>query len=170
MKRLLISLLLLVGAGSVPVQVLADAGAPPQPADGSALARAVFAAMDARDLVKTGAMLDDSLRLHYQGVPEPISKGSLLEMLRSYYDSFPDMRHDLQEVLPSGSYVTVRLVVYATHRGSYEGIAATGRQVAVGGIHILRVADGKVVEWWAAEDDLGLLRQIGAVVGPPSAK
>jgi predicted ester cyclase len=136
------------------------------PQDGPAIAREIFAVIDAGDLERTAALLDDSFQLHYQGVPDPISKGSLLEMLRSYYDSFPDMRHDLQEVLPSGGYVTVRLVVYATHRGTYEGIAATGRQVAVGAIHILRVANGKVVEWWAAEDDLGLLRQIGAVIGP----
>jgi predicted ester cyclase len=136
------------------------------PHDGPALAREVFAVIDAGDLVRTATLLDDAFQLHYQGVPDPISKGSLLEMLRSYCDSFPDMRHDLQELLPSGSYVTVRLVVYATHRGTYEGIAATGRQVTVAAIHILRVANGKVVEWWAAEDDLGLLRQLGAVIGP----
>lgn len=131
-----------------------------------ALAREIFAVIDAGNLGRTAALLDDSFQLHYQGVPDPISKGALLEMLRSYYESFPDMRHDLQEVLPSGSYVTVRLVVYATHRGTYEGIAATGRQIAVAAIHILHVANGRVVEWWAAEDDLGLLRQIGAVPAP----
>jgi len=135
------------------------------PEEAPALAREVFAVIDAADLVRTAALLDDSFELHYQGVPDPISKGSLLEMFRSYFDSFPDMRHDLHEVLPSGNYVTVRLVVYATHRGTYEGIAATGRQVAVAAIHILRVANGRVVEWWAAEDDLGLLRQLGAVPG-----
>jgi len=135
--------------------------------DISALARSVFAAMDAGDLARTGALLDDSLRLHYQGVPDPISKATLLEMLRSYYVAFPDMRHDVNEVLPSGDYVTVRLEVYATHEGAYEGVAATGRRVTVGAIHILRVADGKIAEWWAAEDDLGLLRQIGMVFTPP---
>jgi predicted ester cyclase len=137
--------------------------------DGPALARELFAVIDARDLERTAALLDESFRLHYQGVPDPISKGTLLEMIRSYYEPFPDMRHDLQDVLPSGSYVAVRLVLHATHRGTHEGIAATGRQVAVAAIHILRLANGKIVEWWAAEDDLGLLRQIGAVIGPPSS-
>jgi predicted ester cyclase len=137
--------------------------------DGPALARELFTAIDARDLARAAALLDDSLRLHYQGVPDPISKGTLLEMIRSYYEPFPDMRHDLQDVLPSGSYVTARLVLHATHRGTYEGIAATGCQVTVAAIHVLRLANGKVVEWWAAEDDLGLLRQIGAVIGLPSS-
>jgi len=143
--------------------------ATPAVQDGPALARELFAVIDARDLERTAGLLDESFRLHYQGVPGPISKGTLLEMIRSYYDPFPDMRHDLLDVLPSGSYLTVRLVLHATHRGTYEGIAATEREVAVAAIHILRIASGKIVEWWAAEDDLGLLRQIGAVIGPPSA-
>ncbi len=145
----------------------ASLAAQASPRDVSTIARALFVAMDAGDYGRTGAFLDDSLRLHYQGVPDPISKASLLEMLRSYEVAFPDMRHDLQDVLPSGSYVTVRLVLYATHRGDYEGVPATGKPVTVAGIHILRVANGKVAEWWAAEDDLGLLRQIGMVIKPP---
>lgn len=135
--------------------------------DGPSLARELFSVIDAGDFLRTAALLDESFQLHYQGVPDPISRDTLLEMIRSYSDPFPDMRHDLHDVLPSANYVTVRLVVHATHRGIYEGIAATGRQVAVAAIHILRLANGKVVEWWAAEDDLGLLRQVGAVIGPP---
>lgn len=135
--------------------------------DVSTIARAVFVAMDAGDFAGTEALLDDAFRLHYQGVPEPISRASLLEMLRAYAVSFPDMRHDIQAVLPSGDHVTVRLVVYATHRGVYEGLPATGRPVAAGAIHILRLAGGKIAEWWAAEDDLGLLRQLGMVITPP---
>lgn len=152
-----------------PLLVLQSATLAAQPAnqDPSAMARAVFVAMDAGDFARTGALLDDSFRLHYQGVPDPISKANLLDMLRSYAVSFPDMRHDVEEVLPSGNYVTVRLMLFATHKGAYEGIAATGRPVTVGGIHILRVANGRIAEWWAAEDDLGLLRQIGMVIKPP---
>jgi predicted ester cyclase len=140
------------------------------PHDGSALAREIFTVVDNGDLGRAAALLADDLQLHYAGVPDTISKTALLEMIRSNYSAFPDARHDLQEVLPSGNFVTVRLVAYGTHKGSYEGIAATGRQVVVSAIHIFRIANGRIVEWWAAEDDLGLLRQIGAVVGPPFSR
>lgn len=136
--------------------------------DVTAIVRELFDAIDAGEFARVAALLDDRFALHYNGVPDPISREVLLEMLRGYLDSFPDMRHEIETIHPSGDFVTVRLVVHATHRGPYEGIAATGRQVAVGAIHILRLAGGTVVEWWAAEDDLGLLRQLGAVVTPPS--
>jgi predicted ester cyclase len=137
------------------------------PREATALARAVFAAMDRQDFAQTGSLLDPSFRLHYQGVPDPISRQAFLEMLRGYVAPFPDLRHDLQDILPSGDRVTVRVVVHGTHSGPYEGVAATRRKVSVEGIHILRIARGKVVEWWAAEDDLGLLRQIGMLIKPP---
>jgi predicted ester cyclase len=35
----------------------------------------------------------------------------------------------------------------------------------VDGIHILRVANGKVAEHWGMNDDLGLMRQLGVIPG-----
>ena len=134
--------------------------------DASELARAAIGAIDSGDVGRTATVLDDAFQMHYHGVADPISKSLFLDMLRGYLDVFPDMRHDILQVLPSGEYVTLRLTTHATHRGTYEGIAPTGRKVSVDAIHILRFADGRIVEWWAAEDDLGLLRQLGAVMAP----
>ena len=136
------------------------------PPDGPAIARAVFSAIDAGDLTRAAALLDASFQLHYQGIPDPIAKPDFIELMRSYLTSFPDMRHDIQETLVSGNAVTVRLVLHATHKGAFEGIQPTGRQVSVGGLHILRIVNGKIREWWAAEDDLGLYRQLGMVLKP----
>ena len=50
-----------------------------------------------------------------------------------------------------------------THRGDFFGLPATGREVTLTGVHIMRVADGKIVEHWGSNDDLGLMRQLGAI-------
>ncbi|MGQ0732100.1 MAG: ester cyclase [Acidobacteriota bacterium] len=47
--------------------------------------------------------------------------------------------------------------------------AVIDASVAVSAIHIFRVVNDKIVDWWAAEDELGLLRQLGAVITPPSS-
>jgi predicted ester cyclase len=31
------------------------------------------------------------------------------------------------------------------------------------GVHVLRIADGKIAEHWGSNDDLGLMRQLGVV-------
>ena len=158
-----LSLLLSLALASAPV----GAQASQRDRDPAAVARGVLAAIDAHDLVRAGTLLRDSFQLHYQGVPDPISKKDFLDMFAGYYAAFPDMNHVVQRVWRSGNHVTLTLVLHATHRGTYEGIPATGKDVAVGAIHVFRVADGKIAEWWAAEDDLGLLRQIGMVIKPP---
>ncbi|MBI2887553.1 MAG: ester cyclase [Chloroflexi bacterium] len=45
------------------------------------------------------------------------------------------------------------------------GISPTGRAVTVSVIDIMRIASGKAVERWGAEDNLGMMMQLG--VAPP---
>jgi predicted ester cyclase len=51
------------------------------------------------------------------------------------------------------------------------GLPPTGKQVAVPGVEIDRISGGKIVESWTLFDQLGMLRQLGAVppVGQPAA-
>ncbi len=42
----------------------------------------------------------------------------------------------------------------------------TGNRVTVTGMDMVRVAEGKIVEWWHIEDMLGMLQQLG-IVPPP---
>jgi len=109
--------------------------------DPSAVGRAVLSAIDAGELTRAAEWLDDSFQLHYQGVPDPFGKREFLDLLRLNLAAFPDMRHDVAHALPSGEYVTLRVTVVATHRGEYEGVAATGRRVSAEAIHVLHVGD-----------------------------
>jgi predicted ester cyclase len=51
----------------------------------------------------------------------------------------------------------------ATHQGEYMGIAPTGKEVEFTGISVYRIEAGKIAQSWNIEDQLGLMRQIGAV-------
>ena len=62
--------------------------------------------------------------------------------------------------------MVTRKTVRGTHRGESMGIPPTGKQVAVGLIDILRVADGKLVEHWNQVDTLGMLQQLGVIPTP----
>jgi hypothetical protein len=66
--------------------------------DPATIARAVLGAMDAGDIQRVGAMLDSSFVLHYQGVPDPISRKDFLDLLGLNLAAFPDMRHEVHEV------------------------------------------------------------------------
>ncbi len=57
-------------------------------------------------------------------------------------------------------------MVRGTHKGNLGPVPATGKQVTVTGIWILRLAGGKIAEQWGVFDSLGLMQQLGAVPPP----
>ena len=73
---------------------------------------------------------------------------------------FPDIEVDVEDVVAEGDRVVVRLRFRGTHRGPFQGIGPTGRRVAFGAIRVYRLADGLVVETWAHQDSMGLVRQL----------
>jgi predicted ester cyclase len=46
-------------------------------------------------------------------------------------------------------------------RGEFAGMAPSGKQATWDAIHIGRVRDGKIVEHWMVQDELGMLQQLG---------
>ena len=53
-----------------------------------------------------------------------------------------------------------------THRGEFQGIPPTGKEVAFSSMEFNRVRDGKVEEHWVELDLLGLMQQLGAIPEP----
>ncbi len=47
-----------------------------------------------------------------------------------------------------------------------QAIQPTGKPYSVRHIHAFRIADGKIVEHWAARDDLTLLEELGGLTPP----
>jgi steroid delta-isomerase-like uncharacterized protein len=80
--------------------------------------------------------------------------------------SIPDTHITVDDILAEGDRVAVRVTLTGTHSGPGLGVAPTGRSVKIQGVIIVRVAGGTIVEAWNSYDQLGLLRQIGAL---PSA-
>ena len=48
------------------------------------------------------------------------------------------------------------------HRGTFAGIAATGKEVSLSGINVERLENGKIVEHWSHFDLAGLLKQMNS--------
>jgi predicted ester cyclase len=86
-------------------------------------------------------------------------------IVRLFHAAFPDSHWSIDDVIAEGDRVVARTTFRGTHLGDFFGIPATGNRVEVNGVHIVRIAGGKVVEHWGSNDDLGLMRQIGAIPG-----
>lgn len=91
-------------------------------------------------------------------------------MVAAFRGAFPDERSTVVDQVAEGDRVVTRWRGVGTHRGEFGGLPPTGREIDIGGITIERIAEGKIVEVWAAWDELGLMRQLGAVPEPVGSR
>lgn len=80
--------------------------------------------------------------------------------------SFPDLQWQIDDMLADGDKVVVRTTMRGTQLGEFFGLPPTGKHVVVSGMHLLRLANGKIVEHWGNNDDLGLMQQLGETPAP----
>jgi steroid delta-isomerase-like uncharacterized protein len=86
-------------------------------------------------------------------------------IVRLFRAAFPDQAWRIEDLIAEGDKVVARSTMTGTHTGDFFGIPPTGKAVAVTGVHIVRVADGRIIEHLGNNDDLGLMRQLGAIPG-----
>ena len=85
-------------------------------------------------------------------------------LMKSYRDSFPDLRFDVDDVLVEGDRAVITWRASGTHKGALMGIPPTGKSGGnVQGMTITRFRNGRIVEDRAVWDTLGLLRQLGVI-------
>ena len=79
--------------------------------------------------------------------------------------AFPDMQVEVKKLVAEGDSVAFAYTLTGTHQGDFNGHKPTGKAIKVRGMQIGRFVDGKMVERWGSSDELGILKQIGAVEG-----
>lgn len=84
-------------------------------------------------------------------------------MIRS---AFPDVQFSLQHMIEEGDKIVAHAIMTGTHKGTFMEIPATGKQVELRAIDIVRFgSDGKVVEHWGAMDSGLMMQQLGVMGG-----
>ncbi len=102
--------------------------------------------------------------------PKPMSLDEAIEPLKPVFEAFPDAVWSIEDLIAADDKVIVRFVLRGTHEGEFMGIPPTGNKVEVGGINIMRIENGKIVEDWEDFDALGWLQQLGLELKPKEEK
>ena len=130
------------------------------------VAHSLFKAIDDGNLDHVKALLSNDFKFYPPGSPNSVGAIELIQAIKDYYRAFPDNVHEIQDVLAEDNKVAVRVVEYATHKGKFEGVEATGKRVKNTAIHMGTFEGGKIKEWWYNEDALGLMLQLGMTLKP----
>ena len=132
--------------------------------------RRIYDLINAGDIDGFGRLLSDDF-VEREDLPgfAPTRDG-VIEYFRMLRVSFPDLRMVVEDVIASGDKAVARVRLTATHKSPFVGIPATGKQVQVSLIDIIRFGDdGRAREHWGLVDQLSLMQQLGVIsAGPPA--
>jgi predicted ester cyclase len=82
-------------------------------------------------------------------------------LFAEFRSAFPDWQEEIVQLVAEGDAVAGRFRCSGTHLGEFLGEAPTHKRMDVEEVFFLRVEDGKFVDFWALEDSLGRMRQLG---------
>ena len=126
-----------------------------------ALAREFYEKVNAGDLSVIDSHIADDFIEHeaFPGITQ--DKAGIRQFFEMMRAAFPDFRLTAEDVIAEGDKLVVRFRMHGTHRGEFMGMPATGRQIDVAGVDILRLVNGKAVEHWGVTDTGAMMQQLG---------
>ncbi|MET8426210.1 ester cyclase [Nocardia sp. NPDC004860] len=91
----------------------------------------------------------------------PMDPAAVTAQFLPLVSGFPDWHWEMRHLVVDGDYIAVHFTVTGTHRGTFQGIEASGRRVTISEFTLYHLEDGKFAEVWDYTDMDSLMRQIG---------
>jgi predicted ester cyclase len=101
--------------------------------------------------------------LNFHDMPEGMPNGlaGFKELMKGYFISIPNMEVEIKHIMSEGDLVLAHTGLKGTNTGESMGMPATGKSIAVDAYDCIRIADGKIVEYWSVVDAMKMMMQMG---------
>jgi predicted ester cyclase len=90
----------------------------------------------------------------------PMDAHTVTEQFAPLVAAFPDWRWTVRNMIIDAAHISLNFSVTGTHRGAFEGIEPTGREVTISEFTIYRVEGDKFTHVWDLADFASLAEQI----------
>jgi steroid delta-isomerase-like uncharacterized protein len=133
--------------------------------------RQFFELLDREDTESMEQLLvsNTNYSFHIGGMPSPVDWNEHKRLLIGVNNAFPDLHHEIVDLVAERDKVAVRLNVTGTHKGEFQGIPPTGKKLSLDEMGFITIIDGKITEGWISADTMRLMQQIGAIPGESHA-
>jgi steroid delta-isomerase-like uncharacterized protein len=142
---------------------MASSSAQEQQQKNKQVVRQFFEAADRQDIEGMEQLVSSTNYLfHFPGM-SPMDWNTHKQFFTAFTSSFPDLHHEIVDLVAEGDKVAVRFNVTGTHKGELQGIPPTGKKVSFIAMDFITLIDNKIAEDWLSVDMMGLMQQIGAI-------
>jgi steroid delta-isomerase-like uncharacterized protein len=139
-------------------------------ADATDIVREMINAWNAHDPDGVARHVSNDFVSESDTLPGPIQgPEGVRQEVRMYLRAFSDLHFEIEQIMATGDYVTMRWLAIGTHDGDLMGIPPTHKRAVTHGCTVEEVRNGKAVREWVYWDTGNLLRQIGVLPSAPAA-
>ncbi len=124
------------------------------------LAKKFYKYLDAVNLDSLRIMCTSDAKIFYES-GAPMSFADMEPLIKTFYTSFPDYKHEIQDLFAADDKVVARISYTATFAKKFMDIKPNGAKFTYKGIQIFQFANNKVSNFWGVEDELGMMTQLG---------
>jgi predicted ester cyclase len=107
-------------------------------------------------------LLHPDCRLHLPVAPTPLTREGFRALCAAFASAFIDSETVFEHQVAEGDLVYSHWTWSITHTGDFQGIAPTGRRIAISGATLNRFAQGQIIEQWTSFDLLHVMQALGA--------
>lgn len=113
------------------------------------------------DVEVFSSTIAEDVLFHYAGSPREMSREEMAATVLRWREAFPDLEMKIEALIQERNLVAARLEFSGTHEGSWRGASPTGREVTMALMMFFRFENGRLVELWESDDQLGFRQQLG---------
>jgi len=125
------------------------------------LAKRFIEFLDSSDYDSMKKIFSNDFKLYWGSTNEPLSLEDFIPLHKMFYTAFPDYKHSIEGIFASGNYVVARILLTATHKNDFQGIAPTNKKIAYKSIQIYEIQKDKLKTAHAVEDEMTMMQQLG---------
>lgn len=93
---------------------------------------------------------------------EVVGRDAERALIAGLHQAISDLTFTIDDLVADGDNVTIRWIAEGTHTGELLGFAGTGRALAIRGVDMYRLRNGRIAESWTFWDLPGMLRTVSA--------
>jgi steroid delta-isomerase-like uncharacterized protein len=120
-------------------------------------------AFNSRDLSLLDGLFTDDYVNHAAVPGTPTGPEGQVQVMERLWSAFPDATFEIEHLAQDGETVLCAGTMSGTHEGELFGVRGSGKPIRWRQCHVITLRDGRAAAHSAIRDDLGLLRQMGAL-------
>jgi|TARA_B110000263_G_scaffold162479_1_gene141375 steroid delta-isomerase-like uncharacterized protein len=132
-------------------------------AENRALFQEFVNGMNKKDVSFVDRLVDPDFVDHDPAPGQAPGLQGIKDLMQMFFTAFPDLHVTVNRLVADEDTVAGAVTTEGTQDGDFMGIPKSGMKISITELHMMRIANGKMVEHWGVGDGMTMMQQLGVM-------